>query len=717
MIKKLLCASCFAFGLSGGVAFAEDSKHQTEEIQRIEIPVVSGTDNFVKLLTTTCSLSDRVDRAERALDQATKTNESREKELKEAKPTNKKAATKAASSAEADLATARTANDLTMPAARALDTARSKAGLMEACRKLDVGAPFGEADWDALRSLRDGRAEFAREFRELKDVRLSGAASVADPFRSAESALINGLAELIVDRAKAEAALYLRAHVAKVLCGQDDSDAKATEEQEYARALFPETCDVLRNLDPELALYAIGTTLRQAARTDLEVFPDTAFALAATKYPTNTAEFEAMRFAYAGALATAAGRSPLSVARGLHMVAPRECETNKTCDGEIGSLRAASATLDTILRLDLHNSVEPQSFNSAAFVVFLEWRLKEARVLTNELPVASMNELRKLASDGGQMVADLVKLGEEVKSAEDPASRRQRLGLAAASLIESTATLASDIPPQLLSPSWKGDAAQFAKVLKAIRNTAKFAKAAINEDYPAAAALGVAFLQEHITDNCASANPKWSPKACGSAMVVAKTVPLIVEVATAQSGKEVAATLEAAVAPLGSYRSKYQRDTITLGAMLGASFGGEYLPRQDVEETRSGTLGVFAPVGLHLARPVGTKSHLGLFFSVLDLGTLASFRFDNELKPTSETKTAEAATEPNVSFEQVFSPGVFVVFGACKSPFVFGGGISVAPALRDVTFVDSVGGATTTSESAALRGQIFAAVDVPLFGF
>lgn len=45
-------------------AFAEDSKHQTEEIQRIEIPVVSGTDNFVKLLTTTCGLSDRVDRAE-----------------------------------------------------------------------------------------------------------------------------------------------------------------------------------------------------------------------------------------------------------------------------------------------------------------------------------------------------------------------------------------------------------------------------------------------------------------------------------------------------------------------------------------------------------------------------------------------------------------------------------------------------------------------------
>jgi hypothetical protein len=261
-------------------------------------------------------------------------------------------------------------------------------------------------------------------------------------------------------------------------------------------------------------------------------------------------------------------------------------------------------------------------------------------------------ELQKLASEATQMVTDLIDLGEA--KASDAAGRRQALALAAVALIESTATLAEHISTKV----WAGTTEN---AFASIRDTAKFARAAINEDYPAAAALGVAFLQREISNKCKTPEEENADtQACKWAKGVVKTVPLIVEVATAENGKDVAATLEAAVDPLGSYRSKYQRDTITLGAMLGFAGGWEGLPRQDVTGSTSGTFGVFAPVGLHLARPYeieGTKYHYGLLLSVLDLGALASFRLENELKPVSETETAEAATEPNVSFEQIFSPG------------------------------------------------------------
>ena len=72
-------------------------------------------------------------------------------------------------------------------------------------------------------------------------------------------------------------------------------------------------------------------------------------------------------------------------------------------------------------------------------------------------------------------------------------------------------------------------------------------------------------------------------------------------------------------------------------------------------------------------------------------------------------------TETNVTFTQVFSPGLYAAFGLFGSPFVAGGGVSYAPELRSLEKTDPATGQTTSEKVSAFRYGAFLAVDVTIF--
>ncbi len=200
--------------------------------------------------------------------------------------------------------------------------------------------------------------------------------------------------------------------------------------------------------------------------------------------------------------------------------------------------------------------------------------------------------------------------------------------------------------------------------------------------------------------------PKW----------VERFLPLLVDLAEAKDSGEVAAALDRAIAPIGSWRLKRQKPLWSISALVGGAFGYE-VPRdgeapggQAFEGGWAG--GLMAPIGLEYSWPVAKAWSAGLLLSVLDVGQVTWSRLEEQKQDEEE---AGAETVPDTSLSQVFSPGLYLVFGAGNTPFTFGIGGSYAPGLRAYTFsVDDVGAERDIS---VLRFGAFLAVDVTLLPF
>ena len=209
-----------------------------------------------------------------------------------------------------------------------------------------------------------------------------------------------------------------------------------------------------------------------------------------------------------------------------------------------------------------------------------------------------------------------------------------------------------------------------------------------------------------------------------------------VDVASARTPEEFEKVLESTAAPLGSFRSKrgnprigqrfVTRDkavpgrwTVGFNAYVGVTGGVELLVDDDLVGSLSlptGTVSLFAPVGLEGSVGIWRHSSLSLFLPVLDVGGLADFR----TQPTEDASagiedgastTAEVAQQPNLTFAQVLSPGAYLVLGLGRVPVSLGAGFSYTPKLRKVV----VGG--RDSEASALQVGAFLAIDIPLYIF
>ena len=98
---------------------------------------------------------------------------------------------------------------------------------------------------------------------------------------------------------------------------------------------------------------------------------------------------------------------------------------------------------------------------------------------------------------------------------------------------------------------------------------------------------------------------------------------------------------------------------------------------------------------------MGSKS-LTLFVSMIDVGSLASFRLQND--------SSKVASE--IQLKNIIAPGLFLYYGLGKCPISIGAGVQIGPQLREVTAQN-----INIEKNYYLRYGLSICVDIPLLNF
>jgi hypothetical protein len=180
----------------------------------------------------------------------------------------------------------------------------------------------------------------------------------------------------------------------------------------------------------------------------------------------------------------------------------------------------------------------------------------------------------------------------------------------------------------------------------------------------------------------------------------------LADVAAAQNPADAETAIEAAAAPVGSWRQKRGAGhrTLWINGYLGGQLGAEHLFGAGAPGGFAFHGGLFAPLGLEADLGLARTWSVGVLAAALDLGALVDLR----------ASTAGVSSNANVGARQVFSPGAYVVVGLGLGdrgvPLTAGAGLSLSPELRTVDL-----GATARDVN-AVRFNAFLAVDVSIFG-
>ena len=200
-------------------------------------------------------------------------------------------------------------------------------------------------------------------------------------------------------------------------------------------------------------------------------------------------------------------------------------------------------------------------------------------------------------------------------------------------------------------------------------------------------------------------NELFSEKVKNEDETVKKTIfylSFLTDVITAKEAVDVQQVIERYALPAQSYRMKRTTlHSISINAYPGVYFGSEKLSSANQKGLAGG---ITAPIGLSadwggLGK---TKNHsFALFFPVIDIGAAFSYRWG---------KDADAKGFPSkITWQQVFSPGLYAYWGIPRAPIALGAGFQWSPELRKIT----ENGATFSDS--ALRIGVNLAVDIPVF--
>ncbi|MEL6390495.1 MAG: hypothetical protein AAFQ02_10050, partial [Bacteroidota bacterium] len=170
----------------------------------------------------------------------------------------------------------------------------------------------------------------------------------------------------------------------------------------------------------------------------------------------------------------------------------------------------------------------------------------------------------------------------------------------------------------------------------------------------------------------------------------------VANILEAEDSDDVAEVLDQAALPVGSWRIKRNSN---LNVSINSYLGVEYSWFHGQGERQNG-LGVSAPVGVTVSGTPCNGLNLGGHLSLLDLGAITSFRFNND--------SSEVA---DIFLKEIIAPGAFFAFSLPGlGPLTIYTGYQWSPLLRSAAIeenevaIDRVG-----------RWQIAATVDIPLF--
>jgi len=539
--------------------------------------------------------------------------------------------------------------------------------------------------------------------------KVAGAAGAAPiSLGSLSDQLIRGMAEFLAKRAKEEALRYLRDELKKQLCEGDDKD----DSVRVRKAAFSNVCLALETLDDGMSLEAIGSYIRAAAEKDLRKLPDIALDYIEQAKPASASVAFSARAGLAYFEAVRHGRHPLEVLYSFGELPLRSCEAG-TCAVPSQALRLASALAYALRQggedwqqaFDSTLAVQDRPVVAVALVLLAEARLTNLgapRSLGFQVVVADLNRIvldpLGLVTDAVALVTSWQALEKRLKGELSSEARRDALAETMVECAERATRLVETfdrVRTGAVNPT-------VTKAMAQARTFVSVAASAVRRDYADAVVVTLAQLK----DTHASSLP--AP--------LTKYLPLVVEIASAQSSNDVAAAFDAYAAPIGTYKLKYERAMVSINGFLGAHYGWEKLNSGGVKGTHT-IVGGFAPIGVHASFPIKKWVHLGVLLSVADLGAVTTAQTDDDEPLEGELEGADPMTTPKASaaakigFEQVFSPGAYLVVGIARTPFVAGFGASLSPELREVQ-QDGL-----KTEASVLRYGAFLAVDVPILPF
>ncbi len=181
-------------------------------------------------------------------------------------------------------------------------------------------------------------------------------------------------------------------------------------------------------------------------------------------------------------------------------------------------------------------------------------------------------------------------------------------------------------------------------------------------------------------------------------------------VVNAEDAEEVSAAIEAIALPAGSASIKRQTKTnIALNSYVGITGGVEYLNELNQFKWIAA---VYAPLGVAFSWGQYSLDNIGkqyneygavtIFISLIDIGAVTAYRFED---PQSEPL-------PEIKFQNIFAPGISLVYGFASSPISVGLGGQLGPALRKIS-----GASKELSGGVNCRIHAFLAVDIPILNF
>ncbi len=539
--------------------------------------------------------------------------------------------------------------------------------------------------------------------------------------------LVQGLANFIYERAKAEALLYLQQRL---------KDAMCTPER---RPFFRNLCAVFDNTNELVSLASMGTFLVVAARKDLAAFPDTALAYslyegmrgAPKSSQSLLGAMTAARLGLAVYRSVQAGQTPLDSLRSLHLAPPPEYASEVVL--KAGDL--ASGMVDAIMTEDSWD--DPGTNDDAHlpyYAIASVLRLDEMKLISfdsllkadagssmlrNTLPLIS-----QLSKDLASLKAQVTALGQApqpsagdmvppdaahppLPAAPTAASTQSYARKYAALVTQTLQTVASDGGNIATALGLFDDKTRAA--LQELTALAQAAELTVAAGTPTDALIASLDGLRTIFDKANTPQP-------AVVQAVGGVAALAAQFAEAKSAKDVSGVLQAAAAPISTYETKYRKPVVALNALVGVSAGGEVVSTSG--SAPSAVIGAFAPVGLHATAPFGDGNwHVGAMLSVINLGALVSARFSSDTSAASNGNTTSVGTTANIDFLNILSPGVFVTLGVARSPFIVGAGAQVLPRGREVDTTSMTTGATSTQNTASAQFLGFVSADVPLFPF
>lgn len=526
-----------------------------------------------------------------------------------------------------------------------------------------------------------------------------------------QTALLWGLSEFLVKRAKEQVDTWLLDRIRDVCLKPIITDSGKPTIQE----LLPQSCALLRrDVLPEL----LGgmSTLRAAIRKDLKSLPRTLGTLTAAtlceKDDPACDSFVTLLLVGTFAERVAGGTAPLEAA--LSLPEPEWAKeqlagllsVNRT-GGTLRLIRAihliqAIAVVEAggVLRLDTPGDTPDVFFKSAvraALVNTLAFRkgygdeppegmdtwdqLLSIRMAPGKDMRTDLQPVMKAASEAFERFRILAQTMARLDLGKSP--QLQALGLA----VEGSLSLL-DVTIDV------GGGSDVEKAKQVLATAAPFVRSLTEPDYGALVVQLLSLAKE------SKVNTKPD---------VARLLSFGVELAQAHNATSMEAAFEHFAAPAGSFKAKRTRPWyVTLNAYVGGFAGSETSEREGVECGFGCSRGAWVPIGVEAGwgglGKEGDSHSLGLFVHALDLGALAAYRTN---APDSPLESA-----PNVTLSQVFSSGLFVVWGVKNMPLSVAAGVSYSPGLRAIK---GSGTPETQLHAAAVRYGVAIAIDIPLF--